>query len=795
MERAFARQHYLDTTTKNRLRGWFPSLLPRHGAVVGTAALILTVVALAVLVRAWQTCGFAECPSVERLTTYQPGGASLLLDRYGEPFASLSPIQREVVSLRSLPPVVAQAFLAVEDQRFLQHHGVDWRRVVGATLANLRAGSFREGFSTITMQLARNVFPEKIQAEERTAARKLREIKVAREIEKKFGKQEILELYLNHIYFGNGAHGIEAASQYYFRRPAAQLTLPQAALLATLPKAPSHYDPRRHPAAARARRDLVLALMEQQERVSADQAKQAQASPLGVSATPPLRKHKPEFAPYFVEEVRRVLDQQFGALPDAEPLRIWTTLDVSAQRTAEQALATQLLAIERGKFGSFTGSLYAANKKSTEEGATYLQGALVVLGVENGDVLAWIGGRDFQHSQFDRVTRSQRQVGSTFKPFVYAAALTHGYALSQPVSDEPLRMKMANGQVWEPRNFADQYDGWVTIRDALVRSKNVATVRLANDLGYEKITELAGRVGIEGVAAEHLSMPLGTVGVSPLALTSAYTAFAGLGEMVTPRLILRIESPKGELLWESKPARRRVLDPGVAFLVNDMLRDVAEWGSGKAVRQFGFQGPVAGKTGTTNEGTDAWFVGYTPGVVAGVWIGFDQPRAITKRATGGTLAAPVWGQLIAHLYEGKKPSTPWRLPRNVVTWPIDPASGLILAPGCSPLYGRELRELFLAGMEPATVCPKQEPIPRDGFYTARRDRDPDGAEAHLATREELAARQAREARRAAQEWADDESEHAMPDAPWAPADERRGDDPEQRFAATPATREAEPPVG
>lgn len=746
---------------KKGLGRWRQRIAQWHWAVRGVAVLFLATALVMLLVKAWATCGFVGCPGVDRLTTYQASGASLLLDRHGEPFADLAPIKREIVPLHSLSTGVMQAFIAIEDQRFLEHRGVDWRRVVGATLANLRAGSFKEGFSTITMQLARNVFPERIQGQERTATRKLLEIRVAREIEQKFGKQEILELYVNHIYFGNGARGIEAASQYYFGVAAARLTLSQAALLAALPKAPSHYDPRRHPDAALARRNLVLSVMKQQKRVPPGEARQAKKAPLGISVSPPRQKQDPGLAPYFAEEVRRVLEQQFGARIHAESVRIWTTLDLAVQRTAEQELAQQCDAVERGQFGSFAGPRYTAGSAPAEDGTRYLQGAVVMLGAKDGDVVAWVGGRDFRHSQFDRVARAQRQAGSTFKPFVYAAALASGYALSQPLSDEPLRMKLASGEVWEPRNFGDRYDGRVTVRDALVRSKNVATVRLAGEVGYEKVADLAHRVGIESTIPEHPSMSLGTVAVSPLELTSAYTAFAGLGQVVTPRLLLRIESPDGRLLWESQSQRRRVLDSGVAFLVNDTLREVLDRGSGATVQQTGFRGPAAGKTGTSNDGSDAWFIGYTSDLVTGVWIGFDQPRTITDRATGGALAAPIWGRLMAHLYQGKRQPAPWRAPQNVVERTIDPTTGLILARGCHPTHGEAYREMFLTGMEPDVVCPGRGSTPRSGFFTRRRTieelPDPE-ATLSLARPEEPATKSVEDITRRTQEWPDGEIE-------------------------------------
>ncbi|MBI4409006.1 MAG: transglycosylase domain-containing protein, partial [Gemmatimonadetes bacterium] len=345
----------LDRAARFRLRR--PTV---REALFGVAILLL------LLWVAWERCGMRGCPNVERLASYQPGGASVLLDRAGRPFADLAPVERAVVSLDSLPAYVADAFIAVEDKRFYQHTGVDWRRVVGAALADLRARGFVQGFSTITMQLARNVFPDRLPGARRTLKRKLLEIRVAREIEGKFSKGEILELYLNHIYFGRGAYGIEAAAQHYFRRPARRLTLAQAALLAALPKSPSTYDPRRYAESARGRRNLVLALMAEQGRVHAEEAESARAARLGVRREPPPRQEPAGLGPYFAEVVRRELEDRFGDLVYTAPLRIRTSLDRRFQQAAEEELSRQLRAIEAGAFGRFHGPRY---RRELEAGA------------------------------------------------------------------------------------------------------------------------------------------------------------------------------------------------------------------------------------------------------------------------------------------------------------------------------------------------------------------------------------------------------------------------------------------
>ncbi|HEX6862080.1 MAG TPA: PBP1A family penicillin-binding protein, partial [Thermoanaerobaculia bacterium] len=628
---------------------------------------------------------------------------------------------RKVVPLFSLPSHVAQAFLAVEDKRFYEHQGIDWHRVGGAVLANLRAGGFDQGFSTITMQLARNVFPNRIPGEEQTTRRKLLEIRVAREIEEKYSKDEILELYLNHIYFGNRARGIEAASHQYFGHPAQQLTLEEAALLAALPKAPSHYDPRRHPEKARERRNLVIALMEEQGRVPWIMAEQARKAPLRLAPAPRQAQVESGLAPYFVEQVRRELEETFGPTLYTRPLRVVTTLDSRIQRAAEEELLRQLKLVESGQLGRFEAPLYSALASPPEDGVRYLQGAAVMLDAKTGDVLAWVGGRNYAHSQFDRVSQARRQPGSAWKPFVYAAALKEGFVLSQPLADTPITVKLPGGRVWRPQNFSDRYEGRVTMRDALVRSKNVPTVRLASAIGLGQVANLAREAGIEEESGIELpSMALGTVTVSPLELTGAYTAFANLGEAVAPRLVLRVEDEGGRVLWESRPDREPALEPAVAFLITDVLSEALERGTGTQVRAVGVVAPAAGKTGTTNDGADTWFVGYTPDLVAGIWLGFDQPRAILEDATGGSLAAPVWGRIVQRVYQNRKRPEPWKAPQGVVSRRVDSQTGLLLEDGCAARNGRPAREeLFIEGIEPAAYCPGKDAIPRDGFPAAR----------------------------------------------------------------------------
>jgi penicillin-binding protein 1A len=650
---------------------------------------------------------------VGRLAAYQPGGGPVLLDRNGQELARLTPVSRQLVALSDLPEHVGLAFLAVEDRRFREHRGVDWRRTVGSAVANVRAGGVREGGSTITMQLARNVFPDRLPGQERSLRRKLLEVRVAREIERSFSKDEILELYLNHIYFGGPVYGIEAASRYYFGKSAASLGLAESATLAALPKAPNLYDPRSHPARARTRRDLVLDLMAAHGWINGDAEAQARASPLRVV---PERPPEPETlppAPYFVHSARRALEARLGDALYSHPLRIHTTIDRETQAAVERALDRQLRAIERGSLGRFGGERrYGAPDGVTATGTLYLQGAAVVMDLETGDVLALVGGRDHRDSPFNRATRARRPVGSAFKPFVYAAAVAEGYAPSQRLTDEPLELELPGGEVWAPRNFDGGYAGEVTLREAAVRSNNVATVRLALAVGMSDVARTARRSGIRNELHELPSLALGTTELSLLELTAAYAPFATLGSSVRPRLIRLVEDSAGKTVWSPKVERRKAMDAGVAYLVTDLLRDAVERGTGAPVRRAGYRGSAAGKTGTTDDGHDVWFVGYTPELLGGVWIGFDRPRPVLADARAGELAAPVWGEMMRAIHGGRPGPEPWPRPGTVVEREVDPATGLVLAEGCHPVSGQPVTEVFLRSDLPATVCPAGEEVGR-----------------------------------------------------------------------------------
>jgi penicillin-binding protein 1A len=656
----------------------------------------------------WQRCGLRGCPNVDQLAAYQPGGQSIVYDGAGRKIADLAPVQRTYTKIGTLPDHVPAAFVAIEDKRFYQHHGIDYRRVLGALAADVKAGGFVQGFSTITMQIAGSIWRDRVPRYKKTLGRKFIEVRLAKKIEGKYSKAEILELYLNNIYFGGGAYGIEAASQVYFRKRARNLTVAQAATLAALPKSSVLYDPRSNPSRAKRRRDLILTEMAKQGKLSAKEAERAKQTKLAVWRDPPRRRRESTVAPYFVEAVRRVLEDRFGEDFYTSPLRIYTTLDRRAQQVAEEELTRQLRAVESGAFGQFKGSRYSPYARDQVE-TDYLQGAVVIIDARNGAVIAHVGGRDYRQSTFDRVTRAKRQPGSAFKPFVYAAALSEGYVPSQHISDKPLKMELPGGEVWEPKNFTEDFDSITTMRNALVQSRNIPTIRLAADVGLDDVARVARISGIRSTIAELPSMAIGVTVVTPLEIARAYTPFATLGSSVQPRWIDRVEDLEGNVIWKPEPKKSAVLDPGVAYLVTDMLRDAVDHGTGTAVRRVGYSGPAAGKTGTTNDGTDAWFVGFNPQLVGAVWFGFDTPKEIVKDASGGRIAAPVWGRIMKRINSGRPGARAWARPESVIQGQIDPASGLLLVDGCSPRRGRAEQELFLKYSRPASICPRGTP--------------------------------------------------------------------------------------
>jgi penicillin-binding protein 1A len=553
--------------------------------------------------------------------------ATIVYDRYDRPAFTFFIEQRIAVPLDRVSHNMIEAVLAVEDRRFYSHHGMDPIRIAGAAVRNFRAGRIVEGGSTITQQLARASL-----SSERTYDRKIREILLAAQIEQRYTKVQILEQYLNTVYLGDGYYGVEAAAQGYFGKPASDLESHEAALLAALVRSPSSDAPSVAPARALKRRNLVLRLMRREGCLSDEAFRTASAMPLPGAERHPseagaLAASGPDSGLYFQEEVRRQLFSLFGADKVLRGgLRVHSTYDPELQRQAEAAVTGRITEIRK-----------------SHPAARDLQGSFVAMDPVTGDVRALVGGRDFIASSFNRATQAHRQAGSAFKPIIYAAALERGYSPGTLLHDLDSPIP-ADNATWLPSGGHE--DAEYTLRAALKVSSNRAAAQLLQQIGVSTAVYYAQRLGIESPLPMVPSLALGTGEVTLLELTTAYTAFANHGMVAAARLITRVDDRAGETLYTASERHTQAISATTAYLMSSMLSDVISSGTGSAARVAGFKLPAAGKTGTTDNYADAWFVGYTPHLVAGAWFGLDQPAPIMRGGFAGVVAAPAWGRFM-----------------------------------------------------------------------------------------------------------------------------------------------------
>jgi penicillin-binding protein 1B len=597
--------------------------------------------------------------------------------------------ERFPVKAADLPKSLTDAVVAVEDRRFYQHLGVDPRAVLRALFMNVKSGEVVQGGSTITQQLAKNLYPAN---GERTLTRKVWETLAALGLEVVHGKQAILERYLNQIYLAQRGPisiiGVGAASRHYFGKEVRYLDLPESALLAGLIQSPGRYHPWRHPGEARERRDLVLRLMSDEGFITPKEAVQASQAPLRLRSEP---SRDPRQAPYFLDYVAQQL-QDFGLRDPASQigLRVFTTLDPLLEARAEAILGKSLEGFENGY----------RQLRRMPGGA--MQGAVVALRPEDGAILAMIGGRDYSDSQFNRAAQAHRQPGSLFKPFVYLAgfrkaqdARDASFTAATVLDDSPLEIQVA-GQAWSPRDFDEQYRGPVSARQSLALSLNIPTIRAAQMIGLKDVVRTARRCGISSPLEPVPSIALGTFEVTPLEMIAAFTPIANLGIRVEPRAIEAIVDDAGKMRTVPPAARQDVITPQSAYLVLDLMRDVVRYGTGAAAGSFGVQADFAGKTGTTDDGRDAWFLGFHPDLMVLTWVGFDNNRPL--RLGGSTLALPVTAQIAAAAH----PDTDrhWERPDGIVEEEIDPTTGKRATWRCPDTA----QEIFIAGSEPTEDC-------------------------------------------------------------------------------------------
>ncbi|HEX9221215.1 MAG TPA: PBP1A family penicillin-binding protein [Gemmatimonadaceae bacterium] len=644
-------------------------------------------------------------PDTEPWTIVPMPQASLVLARDGTLIGEIGKEIRTSVSIKSLPKYLPQAFIAVEDHRFYQHDGVDVVGIAGALKDNIFGE--RRGASTITQQLVGNMHPTLIDRTDLSLGRKLREQAAAREMEKHYSKEQILEAYLNQIPFGHGWYGVESAARHYFGKSASRLSLAEAAALAAMPKGPALYDPLKYPDRVRQRRNIVLSLMADQGYITPSQAKAAQAARL---VTSPNGGYS-AYSPWFVDVVR--VQATRAGIPVAQGgYRIYTGLDPILQNAATSALQEETAAVESQPdyaHPKYTSSATARSKGGPGRNTDYLQGMVVALDPTSGDVRALVGGRDYSDSQFDRAVDGMRQPGSSFKPIVYALAIADSITPNTIFQDTALAINLPNGTVYSPENSDGQYLGALTLRDALAKSRNVVAVQLGQKLGMDSIATLARRMGLSSKIAPVPSSAIGASVVQPLDLVAAYTTFANLGTPVEPRFIYRVEDRNRKVvLLREVTALAPALDPRATYVVRDMMRDVVERGTASSIRRYlPASIPVAGKTGTTNDNSDVWFIGLTPDLVAGVWLGFDKPTPIASGAAGGSLAAPVWGKMVARYYASKpeiltsRQAEQWAPPIGVIYGDFDRATGELATDQTPP--DRRYTEYFVEGTEPAPL--------------------------------------------------------------------------------------------
>lgn len=652
-----------------------------------------------------------DLPQVEELEHYRPSSTTELYDDHNRVIGTFALQRRVVAAYNDYPQVLRDALISIEDKDFYRHWGINVWRIAGAAYRDIQSGGKVQGASTLTMQLARNLFL----SPDRSMHRKVQETLLAIQIERRFTKEQIFTLYANQIFLGHGNYGFEAASEYYFSKPARQLTLDEAAVLAGLPKAPGYYSPISHPERALRRRNLVINSMLEDGKITAAQASAAKAKPIQLN----VAKDPNTLAPYFVEDIRRYLENKYGTDQVHEGgLRVYTSLDMDLQKAANQAVLDGLDAYERRhgwkshlpnsiamgvpidkyehpdwdndpevngymhalvtslaagsatvRFGRYTATLAQADagwtkqkisdilavgdivyvkilslsydgkaKVSLEQDAG-TQAALVAIDNATGEIKAMVGGRDFEDSKFNRATQAMRQVGSSFKPYVYTAAIDQGESPDDTILDAPVMFQTASGP-YVPHNYDEKFEGTITLRRALMMSRNIPALKIADHLGIRTVIDYAHRFGITSNMPPYLPVALGSAEITLMEQASAYSVFPNDGVRIVPRYITKVTDYEGRVLEEDYPEVKDVIGVNTARTMVSMLHEVVLHGTALAAASL--KAPLAGKTGTTNDFTDAWFVGFSPATTCGVWIGFDEKKSLGPKETGARAALPIW---------------------------------------------------------------------------------------------------------------------------------------------------------
>jgi 1A family penicillin-binding protein len=580
--------------------------------------------------------------------------------------------KRYWVPIERIPVFLQNALVAIEDARFYEHGGIDIRGIARALVKDVIKGRMAEGGSTITQQLIKN----KYLSQEKTLERKVKEGLLAMEYERKYSKKKILEMYFNEVFFGNGAWGIAQAARLYFDKNPEELNEAECALLAGVPKAPSRYNPLGDAAKVRERRNLVLKRMVELKMVQATRGEKLRAAPVSII--------KPGEAPYYLEHLRQKLLERFGPdIIEGGGLEVTSPMDLELQRLAERVISQGVPRLN-----------------------PELQGALICLDPETGNVLAAVGGVDFKKSPYNRAFYAKRQPGSAIKPLIYAAALDSGQRASSLWDDTPVAYNRGNGEKWTPLNYERKLDGTITLRKALAFSNNIITVKLLDSIGVPFMVDYAARLGLALRSPNDLSLALGTEEVTLSELVQAYVPLANQGQRVEARTILRIYDRNRQTWLEDPATAQPAIPPETAYIVTSMLKDVLRYGTAKAIAAFAQERPAAGKTGTTDDYRDAWFIGYTPQLIAGIWVGYDKPRPGGRGFTGGAVCAPLWARFMEGALKNK-PVMDFTRPEGVVTVWIDPQTEALANAEC-PV---KQEEVYRRGTEPLQFCPQHDGRP------------------------------------------------------------------------------------
>lgn len=736
-----------------------------------------------------------ELPKISKLSDYHPPTITTIYSDDNRKIGEFYKERRIVVSLAQMPQMLIEAFIAAEDSRFYKHKGIDFLSILRAMFKNIEAGTIVQGGSTITQQVTKSFFltPEK------NYKRKIKEAILAYRIDKSFTKEEVLFLYLNQIYLGHGAYGVEAAAGNYFGKSVTELNLAECAILAGLPQAPSRYSPFRHPERAKQRQIYVLNRMVEEGFISNLEATEAYGSPIDIK---PRKNWYIEEVPYYTEYVRQYIQSTYGAeMLYNEGLQVYTAVNVEMQKIAQTEIEKGLRSLDkrqgyrgplkhlaRAEIESFfkelkaesetldeppeeviTGVVVAvddsekkvrvrmaqatgyialadmrwARKADTEvssgeapvrqpgevlsvgdvilvaakgeagedglvplslEQTPAVQAALMCIEAETGHVKTMVGGRDFRHNQFNRAIQSRRQPGSAFKPIIYAAAMDKGFTPASMIVDAPIFFKDRSNDVkWQPKNYEEKFNGPTLLRDALAKSRNIISIKLLQQIGVKYAIDYAHKLGIESPLSQDLSIALGSSGVSLLELLSAYSVFANHGYMVPPVFITKIVDRNGNVLELNSPTRKKVIEKTTAYIITSMLESVVKDGTGQRAKEL--QRPVAGKTGTTNNLNDAWFIGYTPEFITGTWVGFDGDASLGKGETGSRAASPIWVEFMKQVLTDK-PVQLFAVPEGVVYSKIDSQTGLLP----SPESNNTRFEVFKDGTQPRAYTRSEDAV-------------------------------------------------------------------------------------